>query len=194
MAGSSSQFEHLLARVRAGDKAAIGALYEKYSDAVRRVVRRALRVQLRRRYDSVDFVQSVWAAFVQLPHADYSFNTPEDLVAFLSRIAYNKVAGTTRQRLGTQRHDMRRETSLDAPLPDRNTLGTLLPGRGHTPSQYVIAAESWARIIEGQPPGHVRVLELLRDGYSYVEINKHTGVHPKVIQRLLHRLWHFMDQ
>lgn len=186
-------FEELLAQVRAGDAEAIGTLYTLYSDAVRRVVRRTLRAQLRRRYDSVDFVQSVWASFVELRHADYTFTSPDDLVAFLSRMAYNKVAGTTRQRLGAQKYDIRRERSLDAPMDDCNALGTILPGRGHTPSQYVIADERWAQIIEGQPPGHVRVLELLREGYSYVEINRDLGVHLKVIQRLVRRLRDFMD-
>src|SRR5688572_561220 len=106
-------FEELLARAHSGDNEALGQLFELYSDPVRRVVRRMLRSRLRRRYDSADFVQSVWASFVQLPLSNYTFTTPDDLVAFLARIAYNKVAETTRQRLGTQKHDMRRETSLD---------------------------------------------------------------------------------
>jgi RNA polymerase sigma factor (sigma-70 family) len=195
MDGSAPTFEELLTRVRNGDHEAIATLYKLYSEPVRWVVRRMLRTQLRRRYDSFDFVQSVWTSFVQLPHTDYSFNTPEELVAFLSRIAYNKVAGTTRQRLGgTQRHDMRREASLDAPMGGDQPLGATLPGRTHTPSQYMIANERWAKIIDGLPAGHVRVLELLRDGYSHVEIKHDLGIHPKVIQRLLHRLRHFMDK
>lgn len=194
MAESAPSFEELLARMQAGDGAAIGDLFTRYNDSVRRVVRRMLHASLRRRYDSADFAQSVWTSFVDLPRTDYSFGTPEELIAFLSRIAYNKVVQTTRQRLGTQKHDMRREQSLDSPGRNDAPLGVTLPGAGHTPSQYVMAEERWEKIIHGLPPGHVRVLELLRDGHSHVEITDDLGVHPKVIQRLLHRLRHFMDQ
>jgi RNA polymerase sigma factor (sigma-70 family) len=194
MAESAPSFEELLTRMQAGDGAVIGTLFTQYSDSVRRVVRRLLHARLRRRYDSADFVQSVWASFVDLPQADYSFGTPEELVAFLSRIAYNKVVRTTRQRLGTEKHDMRREQSLDSPGRNEAPLATTLPGASHTPSQYVMADERWEKIIQGLPPGHVRVLELLRDGHSHVEIIDDLGVPRKVIQRLLHRLRHFMDK
>lgn len=193
MDGLTTSFETLLGRVRQGDPEAVAKLYELYSDPVRRVVRRMLRTKLRRRYDSVDFVQSVWASFVDLSHAKYTFETPEDLVAFLSRIAYNKVAETTRQRLGTQKYDMNRETSLDAPTSGCDPLGAVLPGRTFTPSQYVIADERWEKIIRGVPEGHRRVLELLRQGYSHVEISRTLDVHPKVIQRLLNRLRHYLE-
>jgi RNA polymerase sigma factor (sigma-70 family) len=194
MAEPVPTFEELLARVQAGDRDAVGVLFNLYNDAVRRVVRRMLHTNLRRRYDSADFAQSVWASFVDLPHAEHTFATPEDLVAFLSRIAYNKVARTTRQRLGTEKHDIRREASLDTPGRHKTSLAATLPGAGHTPSQYVIAEERWEKIVHGQPPGHVRVLELLRDGHSQLEIAQNLGVHPKVIQRLLHRLRHFMEK
>src|SRR5262245_56507736 len=97
----ASSFEELLARARAGDRGAIGQLVTEYSDPVRRVVRRLLQERLRRQFDSADFVQSVWASFVGLSAASYTFTTPEELVAFLSRVAYNKVIETTRKKLET---------------------------------------------------------------------------------------------
>lgn len=189
----AESFEELLQRVRQGDREALGRLFELYRRPVQLVVRRMLRSQLRRRYDSVDFVQSVWLSFVQLGHSDYHFESSEELVAFLARMAYNKVHGTTRQRLGTQKHDLRREISLDADTRGGDTPVELLAGTSPTPSKYLVAEESWARIIQGLPTGHVRVLELLRDGYSHVEINRDLGVHPKVIQRLLNRLRHYTE-
>src|SRR5262245_57197594 len=112
----------------------MGELFRLYSKPIQQVVRRKLHSALRRRYDSVDFVQSVWKSFVQLPLESYTFATPEDLVAFLSRIAYNKVSRTTRQRLGGQANDMRRETSLD--VPHHEPVGRHFPAHAPTPSQY----------------------------------------------------------
>jgi DNA-directed RNA polymerase specialized sigma24 family protein len=187
------QFEQLLVRVRTGDSEALGMLFERYRQPVQMVVRRLLRASLRRRYDSADFVQSVWLSFVQIAQEKYEFESPKDLVAFLARLAYNKVAGTTRQRFGTGKHDVNRETSLDIPTKGGDPDAQLVPGPTPTPSQIAVAGECWARIIQGLPSGHVRVLELLREGYTYHEINHNLGVHPKVIQRLLNRLRHYTD-
>src|SRR5262245_25421452 len=161
----------------------MGELFQLYSGPIQQVVRRKLHSALRRRYDSVDFVQSVWKSFVQLPLETYTFATPEDLVAFLSRIAYNKVSQTTRQRLGSQAHDMRRETPRDA--PNHEPVGRHFPGHVPTPSQYVIADERWEQIIRGLSANHVIVLELLRDGHSATDVSQRLNIHPKVIQRLL---------
>lgn len=192
MDGPRAAFEQLLSRARAGDRSAMGELLELYRDPVLRVVRSRLHRALRRRYDSVDFVQSVWASFVQLPLENYAFATPEDFVAFLSRIAYHKVAETTRRRLGGRADDMRRETSLDA--PGEEAVGRHVPARLPTPSQHVIAEECWQKITRGLPPGHVGVLALLRDGHSPVEISRRLGIHPKVIQRLRERLQHYLSK
>ncbi len=115
-------------------------------------------------------------------------------MAFLGKMACTKVMETTRQRLGTLRHGMNREESLDRPQPQR--AGTVLesvPSPGATPSQYAIAAERWREIIKGLPPGHCRVLELLRDGHSHTAIADHLGIHRKVIQRLLEHLQEHLE-
>ncbi len=190
MSSYEPSFEELLTRVQAGDNEAVGTLFQLYSDPVRRVVRRLLHFRLRRRYDSSDFVQSVWASFADLSHQAYEFRSPEDLVKFLSRMAYNKVMETTRKRLATKKHGGGvQEVSLH-----REPTPPVLPAREHTPSQYVIADERWQKLIEGLPPRHVQVLQLLRDGHSKLDIAQQLNISPKIIQRLLHRLRHFRDQ
>jgi hypothetical protein len=73
-------------------------------------------------------------------------------------------------------------------------LANYVPGRVPTPSQYVIADECWQRIVAGLPPAHCRVLELLRDGHSQVEISRALGVDVRLIQRLLNRLRYYLDR
>lgn len=184
-------FEDLMTRVQAGSQDAAQEVFARYGDAVRRVVRHNLHQRLRRHYDSADFEQSVWGSFFQIPAERYSFPTPDDLVAFLSRVAYNKVMARTRQRLGgTRRHDMRDEVSLDEPHGpnDGATLAGSLPAPTHTPSKYVMADERWLKLTRNLPPGHVRILELMLEGYSDTEIAERLGHDRKVIQRLLERL------
>jgi RNA polymerase sigma factor (sigma-70 family) len=174
------ELSDLLERARGGCPDAARLLYERFGRAVERAVRRRLARQLRRYFDSADFIQSVWGSFFTSPR-DYRFDSPQALVAFLSRIAYNKVAEKTRQRLGTLRHDARREVPLDeAAAP--------VPAPTPTPSQHARAAECWDGLTRGLPPRHRQALELIREGHTHEEIADSLGIDRSTISRLLKRL------
>src|SRR5215204_4434766 len=98
-----SEFGQLMERVRAGCPEAARELYDRYAQTVRRVVTCRLTRQARRHFDSQDVSQSVWASFFDEPSQRAAFATPEDLVAFLGRVAYNKVVDKTRYALGGRR-------------------------------------------------------------------------------------------
>src|SRR6476619_2628517 len=81
-----------LGRIQAGDDEAARELLTRYEPEVRLVVRRQLPRILRSRFDSLDFLQSVWGGFfrrVRTGPAD--FEDSRHLVAFLARAAKNKV-------------------------------------------------------------------------------------------------------
>ena len=61
------------------------------------------------KFDSMDFVQSVWLSFFKNRAAIADFQTASQLVAFLATAARNKVCTESRRRLYTQKHDIRRE-------------------------------------------------------------------------------------
>jgi RNA polymerase sigma-70 factor (ECF subfamily) len=184
MSDSRLEFEGLMAQVRAGCPRAAQEVFERYSEHVRRVVRRQLHHLLRTQYDSVDFLQAVWASFFLVAPERYTFTSPEELIAFLSQMAYNKVADVFRHRFQTDKQNIYREQRQggeDPRLAD-------VPGRGPSPSQVAIAHEHWERLLQGQPPQYRRVLEMLRQGHTHQEIAEQLDVHPKVIQRLLRKL------
>jgi DNA-directed RNA polymerase specialized sigma24 family protein len=184
-----SEFGKLMERVRTGCPKAAQEVYDRYGNAVRRVVRCRLTRQVRRHFDSQDVSQSVWASFFDEPVERYSFANPDELVAFLARVAYNKVVDKTRYVLGARR-DVRREQSLDSPHgpDDRNPLAVVLPADIPTPSKYVMADERWQKLTRNLPPGHVRILELILEGHTQADIARRIGCDRKVIQRLLDRL------
>jgi RNA polymerase sigma factor (sigma-70 family) len=194
MSSPTTDFEQLMARVRSGCPRAAREVFDRYSDYVRRVIRRRLNQRLRPQYDSIDFNQSVWASFFQIPPEQYTFATPDDLIAFLSRLALNKVVDETRKRLHTHKRDVTRERSLDAPpAAGLDELPADLPGRLPTPSQLAIAEEHWVQMLEGQGPRNRRVLEMLRQGHTHQEIAEQLDTHPKVIQRLLRKILQRLD-
>src|SRR5207248_8077069 len=113
----------------------------------------------------------------------YTFDTPEALVRFLSRVAFHKVVDEGRRQLGTDKHNLNRERSLEAVAGPYRRPEEVLAGRTPTPSQVAIAEERWQLLLKGQPPEARRVLEVLRQGYSHQEIADELGLYPKLIQR-----------
>jgi RNA polymerase sigma factor (sigma-70 family) len=193
MLDSRDDFEAMMCRVRAGCPEAAQEVFDRYSPHVRRVVRRHLAKRLRRQYDSHDFLQAVWASFFMTPPDRYTFDQPADLVNFLSRVAANKVIEVFRQQFQTLKNDIRRELPIERLIPGESPTGPAAvaaepAGRDPSPSQLAIAEERWELLLRDQTPQSRLVLELLRQGHTYSEVAERTGVHPKVIQRLVRRL------
>jgi RNA polymerase sigma factor (sigma-70 family) len=188
MGDARGEFEALMLRVRDGCPEAAREVFERFSPHVRRVVRRLLARRLRRQYDSQDFLQAVWASFFTTPADRYAFANADDLVNFLARVAANKVIEVNRNRLGTLKHDVRRERPIGARPLGAAEVTPEPAARQPTPSQVAIAEERWERMLRDQSTRCRDVLELLRQGHTYGEVAERTGVHPKVIQRLLRKL------
>jgi RNA polymerase sigma-70 factor (ECF subfamily) len=179
-----NDFRGLMERVQSGSDEAARELFDRYSGHVARVVRRRLHPRLRTQYDSLDFLQAVWASFFTSP-LHRVLERPEDLVGYLSRMACNKIMDANRRRFGAQKADARRERSLAA--PDGGP-GPEVSARQPTPSQLAIAEESWEKLLKGQPPTLRRALEMLRQGHTYRDIADEVGLHPKALQRFLQKL------
>ena len=185
MSLAEDDFRKLMALVRAGSEEAARELFDRYSGHISRVVRRRLHRRLRSEYDSLDFIQAVWASFFAAPLDEYTFEQPKDLVGFLARMAYNKVVDVTRRRFGTVKHNINVELPLEnGPGGSAEQVAVRQP----TPSQEVIAEERWEHLLRGLTPPLRRVLELLRLGYTHKKIAQEVGLHPKTIQRFLRQL------
>jgi RNA polymerase sigma-70 factor (ECF subfamily) len=176
----AAAFSELLAGLRAGDPAAVEALCRRYAPFIRAAVRRQLHPRLRNRFDSLDFVQDVWASFLALPAERYTFDNPEALRAFLARLAHHRVIEVFRRRFGTLKDDIAREQGASA--------AEVVRSPAPTPSQWVIADEQWQQLRGRFPEGQRVVLELLRDGHSYEEIARLADVSVSTVNRIVRRL------
>ncbi|HWG44886.1 MAG TPA: RNA polymerase sigma factor [Gemmataceae bacterium] len=181
-----NEFEQLMERVRSGCPEAAREIFNRYSNEIQLVVRRRLSQRLRSQFDSLDFTQDTWASFFHIPADRYTFRTPEELMSFLSRIAYRKMIDVYRQRRRTLKHSRHQVQALRTRTDDDP--GNEPPGPSPTPSQLAIAEEQWDRLLKGQLPEVRRALEMLRLGHSHREIADCLGVHPKMIQRVLQNL------
>jgi RNA polymerase sigma factor (sigma-70 family) len=190
----SNEFRDLMSEVRSGSEDAEIRFLEMYGDHIYRAVRRAVRQRLNRvlrpRFDSQDFVQAVWASFFRHRSQVVKFERFDELVAFLTRVAGNKVIDECRHRMQTQKANVNRECSIDDGLPP----GAVPTGREPAPSQVAIAKEQWERMTDGIPSRYRRILELRADGETHEKIAKQLDVNEKTVRRVLRRLLSRLEQ
>ncbi len=173
-----------LARIQAGDEDAARELLLRYEAEVRLVVRRQLPRLLRSRFDSLDFLQSVWGSFFRrIKSGPADFEDSRHLVAFLARAAKNKVIDEYR-RAASQKQDVHREEPL---WTDGDRPRDLAAG-GDTPSQVAEAHEVFGRLRDLMPEDRRTVLELKAQGLSSREIGERLGVSERTIQRVIEDL------
>jgi RNA polymerase sigma-70 factor (ECF subfamily) len=181
-----SDIPAFLARVQAGDEAAARELLARYESEVRLVVRRQLPRLLRSRFDSLDFLQSVWGSFfrrVRSASGPAEFEDSRHLVAFLARAAKNKVIDEYR-RAASQKQDMHREE----PLWGEGGRAKDVPAQTDSPSQVAEAREVFGRLRDLLPEDRRTILELKAEGLSSRDIGERLGVSERTVQRVLEDL------
>jgi RNA polymerase sigma-70 factor (ECF subfamily) len=184
-----SELSQFLRRIQAGDEGAARELLSRFEAEVRLVVRRQLPRLLRSRFDSLDFLQSVWGSFFRRMRSDPTeFEDSRHLVAFLARAAKNKVIDEYR-RAASRKHDMHREEPLwvDGRRPKD------VPDPIDSPSEVAQAHEVLVRLRELMPAGRRTILELKAEGLSSKDIGERLGISERTVQRVLEDLRRRME-
>ncbi len=170
--------ESMLARLRDGDEAATGELFQTFEPFLRGLVRRRMPTAVRTRFDSADIVQSAWATLLDgFREARWQFNDASHLRAFLTRVVLCRLYDRARGALS--------QTGREEPLTE---LGRELPGSEPRPSEHARAGAAWQTLLAACPPEHRQVLDLRRLGYTCEEIGTRTGLHPGSVRRVLRHL------
>jgi RNA polymerase sigma factor (sigma-70 family) len=183
MADDEGMFYQLLQGIQDGSEEAARQFLARYGKYIRHVVRRHMMQKLRARFDSEDFLQDVCASFFSHPPGPEDFADPAALLAFLGKIARNKVTDAARQGLA-QRQDMNRVNSLDG---SAEFAAENLPSGDPTPSEVVRTEETWQALAG--PHAHQRkLLYMLRNGYTQEEIARVLGLSVRHVKRLVQQL------
>lgn len=176
------QFHELMQKTMAGCDAAAHELFRNFEPVLLQAIRRKLNKKVRSKFDSVDFAQDVWASFFAEPAEKRVFEKPENLLAFLTTLAKNKVAEAMRQRLTIQKYDVNREQSLD---DSRAMLKENLIARGPTASYIAMTKEEWNAFLRKQPLVYRRIFILLRDGHTHEQIASELGINVRTVGRIV---------
>lgn len=177
---ADQSLESLLLRLRQGDAAAAEELFFTYEPTLRMVVRRQLSADLRKKFDSCDIVQSVWADVLEKVRvADWKFTDADGLRGFLVTATRNRFIDRYRQHRNALEHER--------PL----TYGSAEAcARAHDarPSEEAQANDLWTQMLALCPPQHHELLEMKKSGQSLAEIASKTGLHPSSVRRVLYDL------
>jgi RNA polymerase sigma factor (sigma-70 family) len=180
-----TEFTDLIRRVFAGDEGAARTLVDDYQCVVLQAVRRRLSRQLRSRFDSLDFMQDVWASFFAKPPANCHSLKPREFVAVLAQIARNKVVDAVRRGQAAKRNNGRRENSLDELGRKEHELLVALQS---TPSQALKGQDHWEQLLDDQPLVYRRILVQLRRGKTSAEVATELDIDTRTVQRFICRL------
>ena len=190
---SKWEFERLIRELAVGSEEAAWKLAEVYTPHILRVVRSALPNVIRRRMDSIDFAQIVWASILQRRSYLTNIESPERLIALLSTIARRKVTDAFRHNT-YQVRDVRRESTFDmADLEYRAARGGIekhdLTDQDPTPSQLVGLKERWAGVIGALSPRDRMIVRLRIQGLKFSDIAERADVCESTAKRVMDRVF-----
>jgi RNA polymerase sigma-70 factor (ECF subfamily) len=180
----TTELTEFLKRIQSGDDGAARELLQRFEAEVRLVVRRQLPRLLRSRFDSLDFLQSVWGSFFRrMRTSPTEFEDSRHLVAFLARAAKNKVIDEYR-RAASRKHDMHREE----PLWGEGRRPRDVPDPADSPSEVAEAHEALGRLRNLVPEEKRAILEMKAEGLSSKDIGERLGISERTVQRVLEDL------
>jgi RNA polymerase sigma factor (sigma-70 family) len=175
-----SEFHDAINRVCSGSEDAVWDFIEEYGPHIQRVVRNRLHQSLRAKFDSIDFVQMVWASLFADLRRIADFRSAEELISYLVGMARNKVIEECRRRTKFERYNVYREQSLtESDLSDARTIQ-----RHDTPSQQMIAKERLQKLM-GSSPRDQAIIRMKLTGATYVEIAKAMGMNERTVRQIV---------
>ncbi len=172
------EFEDLLAEARAGRQGAYASLVRRYSEPIHRVVCRRMDHRLRSLYDPDDFVQDVWADFFSNCLPQETFSSSAHLIAFLSRMAVNKLSHAHQRHLDAKKRCLSRQVPVLAEL--------LHPGA--SAQRIVDALDEYRHLVASTCPLTQEILRLLCLGHSGTETPLALGISERTLGRMVARL------
>jgi RNA polymerase sigma factor (sigma-70 family) len=180
------ELERLLERASEGCPEAGQLLFEHWGPHFLRVIRHKLNQtpRLRSVFDSTDFLQEVRTTLFLNRGQGVPFDSPEDFVAFLTRVAVNKVRAAQRKYLQSEKSSLNHEVPLGEPARVKRELTTHNP----SPVDLFAAEETFERLLAGRPPHQQRILLMLRQGHTHREIAAALALTDRAVRGILRRI------
>jgi RNA polymerase sigma factor (sigma-70 family) len=186
------EFEKLMDEVAAGSEHAIWTLAENFTPEIVRTVRLSLSPRLRPKFDPQDIAQSLWASLLLKRTELLRLKTPEQLIAYLARVAKNKVIDKARY-YKTQKCDVMRELRLDEGVnsrggADEKHASGPLYSRDPTPSKHASFRERLNMTISQATERDRQIFSLRLKGCTFDSIGQQLKIDEKTARRAVNAL------
>jgi RNA polymerase sigma factor (sigma-70 family) len=185
MEEKQDEFQRLLREIQEGSADAVQQFLDRYGRAVLQVIRRRLDRRMRSQFDSIDFLQDVWASFFRSPPPPAAFAGPETLFRYLTTMARNKVVDAFRQSLVCRKYNVNRELPREDAVSDHLAQRET---RQPAPSQEGGTKELWEEATKGRTKKQVKILTMLRDGYTHAEIAQTLQLSERTVRRFVREI------
>jgi RNA polymerase sigma-70 factor (ECF subfamily) len=168
----------LLRRLRGGSEDAATALYLRYAQRLRALIRSRCSPQVQRRVEPEDLVQSVFRRFFRrVQQGEYDVPAGEELWGLFLVIALNRIrAEETYQRAG--KRDIRR-TAGNAPIVPVD-----VPDERHD-ADFTVLQMTITEAMDNLPAAQRQMLELRIQGHEVADIARLVGRSKRTIERNL---------
>ena len=153
------------------------------STHVKKVIRRRMHASMKSQFDSVDFMQMVWASLLRNECASGIFRSTEHLKNYMTSVARNKVGEAYRQNFRYQKRNVGFETQLiDLDVDELEVDLT------ETPSAITVMRDICLKLEEMCNSRELRVINQRMEGYTNQEIAIELGVHARTVRKILSRI------
>lgn len=185
---SASDSVELVRAAQGGDRAALGALMERYYPRVLGIVRARLGDELRRNTESLDVAQEAFGQAVRA-FERFELRDEDGFVKWMAQLVENRVRDLAKYQ-GRAKRDAGREVHLESLLAAASTSRAFDPAdSGATPAELVARAEEQARALAALaalPEGQREVLRLRAAGVEWTQIAQKLGLGSVGAARGLH--------
>lgn len=177
----------LVRRIRAGDDAAAGPMFDRFARRLIGLARKQIRPQLRTKVDPEDVVQSVYRTFFRrLKAGRIQLGDWGNVWSLLTVITMRKCAKTN-EHYRAARRSAPIEMSPHRPSgAGGNCLAEV--DRSPTPEEAAILAETVEQVLRGFDADDRQVIELSLQGYTVEEIGVQLSRAQRTIRRLRERV------
>lgn len=161
--------EDWVARLRAGETAAVAEIWEHFGDDLRRRARTRLRQYgITHEAESMDICNAVMMDLVK--QGQVPLNQPQEMVHYMLRAIDNQVKDAFRQ-LSRQRRDFRRTDKQPVEYHG-------VADQQSSPSMHLFRREIFSRIAEQLPESDRPMIQWVLENYGWDEIGVRLGIEP----------------
>jgi RNA polymerase sigma-70 factor (ECF subfamily) len=179
-------FADLMERLRAGDSAAAGEVFQRFAQRLIGLARSRLDSQLRQKLDPEDVMQSVFRSFFRR-QADGALHAEnwDRLWSLLAVITLRK-CGHKAEFFHAGVRDVRREGT--GPAADPSLALCQAIAREPRPEEVAMLTETVERLLRSLEPRDRTILEQTLQGASVAEVSRRVGFSQRTVERVLDRV------